>query len=105
MPFLRSAVRAERFRNRRPHFSMPRLWNVRPSSDSVDFFQATNPREKEGEKTMARRKLTLQEQLKGVQAALRSKRTPPQLREGLRRRADWLRKRVGKSRRSERWPW
>jgi signal transduction histidine kinase len=39
---------------------------------------------------MARRKLTLKEQLKGVRAAVRSKRTPPQLREGLRKRARWL---------------
>ena len=39
---------------------------------------------------MARRKLTLKEQLKGVRAAVRSKRTPPQLREGLRKRAKWL---------------
>ena len=39
---------------------------------------------------MARRKLTLEEQLKGVRAAVRSKRTPPQLREGLRKRAKWL---------------
>jgi signal transduction histidine kinase len=39
---------------------------------------------------MARRKLNLEEQLKGVRAAVRSKRTPPQLREGLRRRAKWL---------------
>jgi hypothetical protein len=39
---------------------------------------------------MARRKLTLQEQLKGLRAAVRSKRTPPQLREGLRKRAKWL---------------
>lgn len=39
---------------------------------------------------MARRKLTLEEQLRGVRAAVRSKRTPPQLREGLRKRARWL---------------
>jgi signal transduction histidine kinase len=39
---------------------------------------------------MARRKLTLEEQLKGVRAAVRSKRTPPQLRDGLRKRAKWL---------------
>jgi signal transduction histidine kinase len=39
---------------------------------------------------MARRKLTLEEQLKGIRAAVRSKRTPPQLREGLRKRAKWL---------------
>ena len=51
---------------------------------------------------MARRKLTMQEQLKGIRAALRSKRTPPQLREGLKRRADWLEKRVNKPERKRR---
>jgi hypothetical protein len=44
---------------------------------------------------MARRKLTLEQQLKGVRAAIRSKRTPPQLRDGLKRRECWLSKRVG----------
>ncbi len=39
---------------------------------------------------MARRRLTLEEQLKGIRAAISSKRTPPQLREGLRKRAKWL---------------
>ena len=39
---------------------------------------------------MARRKLTLEAQLKGVRAAIRSPRTPPQLRDGLRRRAEVL---------------
>jgi hypothetical protein len=39
---------------------------------------------------MARRKLSFEEQLKGVRAAARSKRTPPQLRDGLRKRAKWL---------------
>lgn len=39
---------------------------------------------------MARRRLTLAEQLKGIRAAIRSKKTPPQLREGLRNRAKWL---------------
>jgi hypothetical protein len=46
---------------------------------------------------MARRKLSLEQQLKGVRAAIRSKRTPPQLREGLRRRAEWLDKQIGDS--------
>lgn len=45
---------------------------------------------------MARRKLTLEEQLRGVRAALRSKRTPPQLKEGLRRRAEALEKQIEK---------
>ena len=46
---------------------------------------------------MAHRKLTLEEQLKGVKAALKSRRTPPQLRQGLRKRADWLKKRIEKA--------
>lgn len=44
---------------------------------------------------MARRKLSLKAQLKGVRAAIRSKRTPPQLRDGLRKRAEWLAKQIG----------
>lgn len=43
---------------------------------------------------MARRKLTPKDQLKGVRAALRSPRTPPQLHEGLRRRAKELQRRL-----------
>ncbi len=39
---------------------------------------------------MARRKLTAREQLRGVRAAIRSKRTPPQLKAGLRKRAAQL---------------
>jgi hypothetical protein len=46
---------------------------------------------------MARRKLSLEQQLKGVRAAIRSKRTPPQLREGLRRRAEYLSRQTGKT--------
>jgi hypothetical protein len=44
---------------------------------------------------MARRKLSLEDQLKGVKAALRSRRTPPQLRGGLRRRAKELENKLG----------
>lgn len=43
---------------------------------------------------MAHRKLSFEEQLKGVQAAIRSKKTPPQLRQGLRQRAEWLKNRI-----------
>jgi hypothetical protein len=43
---------------------------------------------------MARRKLTEEQQLKGVRAALRSRRTPPQLKEGLKRRAEELEKKL-----------
>jgi hypothetical protein len=48
---------------------------------------------------MARRRLTLTEQLKGIRAAIHSKKTPPQLREGLRKRAKWLRTELRQSRR------
>jgi hypothetical protein len=43
---------------------------------------------------MPRRKLTLEQQLKGVRAAMRSPRTPPQLRKGLQRRAEKLEKQI-----------
>jgi hypothetical protein len=41
---------------------------------------------------MARSKLTLEQQLKGVRAALASPRTPPQLKPGLRRRAEEIKR-------------
>jgi hypothetical protein len=46
---------------------------------------------------MAHRKLTAEEQLKGVRAALRSPRTPPQLKEGLRKREQSLLGALGRS--------
>jgi hypothetical protein len=45
---------------------------------------------------MARRQLTIREQLKGIRAALKSKRTPTQFLPGLRKRQNWLRKRIGR---------
>jgi hypothetical protein len=50
---------------------------------------------------MARRKLTTDQQLKGVQAALRSARTPPQLKDGLRRREKTLLGMVERSKKRE----
>ena len=47
---------------------------------------------------MARRRLTLAEQLKGIRAAIHSKKTPPQLREGLRKRAKWLKDEIRRTR-------
>lgn len=46
---------------------------------------------------MAHRKLTIEDQLKGVRAALRSPRTPAQLKEGLRRREQELSSRLQSS--------
>jgi hypothetical protein len=45
-------------------------------------------------KPVAYRKLTLKQQLKGVNAALKSPRTPQQLKEGLKKRAKQLRKQI-----------
>jgi hypothetical protein len=73
---------------------MSSVWSFRAIADAAQAVQAQAAGEKEEEKNMARRKLTLKEQLRGIRAALRSKRTPPQLREGLRLRAEWLRKMV-----------
>jgi len=47
---------------------------------------------------MGRSKLSLKNQLRGVEAALKSKKTPPQFRDGLRRRAADLRKKIGEER-------
>jgi hypothetical protein len=46
---------------------------------------------------MTRNKLSLEDQLRGVSAALKSKKTPPQFREGLRRRKMELQKNLGRS--------
>jgi hypothetical protein len=46
---------------------------------------------------MAHHKLNPEQQLKGVQAALRSPRTPPQLKDGLRRREQVLLKTLERS--------
>jgi hypothetical protein len=43
---------------------------------------------------MARNKLSLEDQLRGVKAALKSKKTPPQFRDGLRRRKAELQKQI-----------
>lgn len=43
---------------------------------------------------MARRKLSIEDQLKGVRAAIKSQHCPPQLREGLKRRAEDLEKKL-----------
>jgi len=45
---------------------------------------------------MARHELSVEEQLEGVRAALRSRQTPPQLREGLRRREAQLQEQLRK---------
>jgi len=46
---------------------------------------------------MARRKLTLEDQLRGIRAALKSARTPRQLKPGLQKRREVLEKAIGKT--------
>ena len=53
---------------------------------------------------MARRTLTMTEQLRGVRAALKSKRTPPQLKPGLEKRKAFLLKHLGKAKSQKRNP-
>jgi hypothetical protein len=74
---------------------MPLLWPVWAGAHPTSKVSAKTSGEKKGEKEMARRRLTLEEQLRGVRAALRSKHTPPQLKEGLHRRAEALEKEIG----------
>lgn len=58
-------------------------------------------RESKERREMPRRKLTLEQQLKGIRAAIRSERTPPQLREGLERRKTALERLLKKTERDE----
>ena len=75
---------------------------IRPSNDSAPAVPTASAGIEKGAQNMARRKvkrghrLSLEAQLKGVRAALRSQRTPPQLKEGLRKRADQLEGELGR---------
>jgi hypothetical protein len=57
---------------------------------------------------MARRTLTLEDQLRGIRAALKSTRTPPQLKPGLTKRKEFLEGRLEKPKKREKksfWTW
>ncbi len=73
------------------------MWIVRSVDYAPETISTASPGAQEEAKAMARRKLSLKQQLKGVRAALRSKRTPPQFRKGLEKRAEWLGQRVEQS--------
>jgi hypothetical protein len=47
---------------------------------------------------MPRRTLSLEQMLAGVVAAIRNKRTPPPLKAGLQKRAEWLRNQINQRR-------
>jgi hypothetical protein len=97
MRVLRTEFKPESFDRGSSHLSVRALRTFWTGSDADSKVSTQGPREEEEKKTMARRKLSLEQQLKGVRAAIRSKRTPPQLRDGLRRRAEWLSRELGKS--------
>lgn len=57
---------------------------------------------------MGRRTLTFEDQLRGIRAALKSKRTPPQLKPGLTKRKEFLEGRLGKAKKRAKgsfWAW
>jgi hypothetical protein len=85
-----------RFGGRNTNFSLQSLWAIWTSAHAASEIQTEGIGAKEEKKEMARRKLTVEEQLKGVRAALRSKRTPVQLRRGLHDRAEWLERQIAK---------
>jgi len=78
------------------------VWAFRTGRDTATEVSASTTREEEKKKAMARRRLTFEEQLKGVRAAIRSNKTPPQLRAGLRKLADWLAAEIRRGQRSKR---
>jgi hypothetical protein len=66
------------------------LWIIWAGAHASKEIPPKAPRKDKEASAMARRRLTFEEQLKGIRAAIRSKRTPVQLKDGLRRRAKWL---------------
>jgi hypothetical protein len=71
---------------------------IRSEPHSSSAFSANTAREAEKEEAMGRRTLTLEDQLRGIRAALKSERTPPQLKPGLTKRKEFLEKSLGKER-------
>jgi hypothetical protein len=92
---LRDGAEIERITMGGEDFSLQCMRVVRTGPDAPSPVSADENRSEEEEKDMARRKLTEQEMLKGVEKALASKKCPPQLKAGLQMRADALRKQLG----------
>jgi hypothetical protein len=97
MSILQSAYRISGRRFPHQSLPLPGMRAFRPKPHSRPWLPADAKREKEEKKVMARRKLSLEEQLRGVRAALKSRRTPPQLKAGLERREKVLERTLGKS--------
>jgi hypothetical protein len=107
MRVLRAAVKPKCIGRGGTHFPLRLLRTIRTGSYAASKVSPETTRKKEEKKVMARNKLSLEQQLKGVKAAINSKKTPPQLRDGLRRREAWLRDQIStepKSKKKKRGP-
>ena len=82
------------FIRRGPNLPVPALRIIWTGNHPAQTIQAKIARKKEASKTMGRRQLTTKEMLKGVRKALSSSKTPPQLKAGLRKRAEWLKDQI-----------
>jgi hypothetical protein len=71
------------------------MWALWSKPHSPSAFSANLKRTQEEKKTMGRRTLSMKEQLVGVIAALKSPRTPPQLKPSLKKRKETLEKALG----------
>jgi hypothetical protein len=81
---------------------MSQLLSIRANAEASEVVQTQAEGTSKKEEKMARKKLSLEDQLRGVKAALKSKRTPPQFRDGLRRRKEELQKKIGAPRQAAR---
>jgi len=97
MPILRPAFGTERCCVSGSDLPLLVLWTVRPIALATENVSAKTKGEAEKEETMGRRTLTLADQLRGIRAALKSKRTPPQLKPGLTKRKEFLEGRLKKT--------
>lgn len=95
---LPSKPRTKRFPFSGADISVSILFAIWANVDASEVIPTQADRASQKEEEMARNKLSLADQLRGVKAALKSKRTPPQFREGLRKRKAELQERFRKGR-------
>lgn len=95
MWLLRESAPAQRIEMGRSDLSLRCVWGIWTGPDTAAAISTNEKRGGEEKENMARRKLTEREMLNGVEKALASKKCPPQLKAGLQRRADKLRKQLG----------
>lgn len=77
--------------------SLPAMRYDRPCAVSSETFYGPQEGAFQGEAKMEKRRFSLEGQLAGVKAALKSKKTPKQLRAGLRKRVEQLEQKLRES--------